>query len=293
MPFGALHSATGYLAEHGPVIHTLSSERDLVPEEARPAKQGLLVIGNPAFPAAEVAAGPGQAGLGKTVPDATGDAAKRGAAWCMDLRTQSFHPLVGSGIEAADIATSWRRWTRDEREDLATGEMATRELFLKEAGEHRVLHMATHAFLMDSRCGNGNPLLNSGLVFAGDKEHRQDSILTAQQIASMDLSGVDWAVLSACNTGNGELRDGEGVMGLQRAFRIAGARSVVMTLWPVDDEVTREFMHKLYEERLGRHASTANAVWRAERGLLLERRAAGKSTHPWYWAGFVGSGGWE
>ena len=56
--------------------------------------------------------------------------------------------------------------------------------------------------------------------------------------------------LSACNTGNGELHDGEGVLGLERAFRVAGARSVVMTLWPVDDDVTRRFMHQLYAERL-------------------------------------------
>jgi CHAT domain-containing protein len=122
---------------------------------------------------------------------------------------------------------------------------------------------------------------------------REASILTAQQIASLDLSGVDWAVLSACNTGNGELHDGEDVLGLERAFRVAGARSVVVTLWPVDDDVTRRFMHELYAQRLGRHASAADAVWNSAHMLLLERRAAGKSTHPWYWAGFVGSGGWE
>jgi CHAT domain-containing protein len=104
---------------------------------------------------------------------------------------------------------------------------------------------------------------------------------------------VDWAVLSACDTGNGELRDGEGVLGLERAFRVAGARSVLMTLWPVDDDVTRRFMHQFYAQRLGLHASTADSAWNASRKLLAERRAAGKSTHPWYWAGFVSSGGWE
>jgi CHAT domain-containing protein len=109
----------------------------------------------------------------------------------------------------------------------------------------------------------------------------------------MDLNGVDWAVLSACNTGNGELRDGEGVLGLERAFRVAGAHSVVMSLWSVEDDLTRQFMHELYLQRLGLHASTADAVWNAERKILLARRAAGKSTHPWYWAGFVGTGGWQ
>jgi CHAT domain-containing protein len=157
----------------------------------------------------------------------------------------------------------------------------------------RVLHIATHAFLLDKSCDDDNPLLHSGLVFAGGSHGGAQSTVTAEQIASLDLSGVDWAVLSACNTGNGELRNGEGVLGLQRAFRVAGAHSVVMTLWPVDDNVTRQFMHDLYAERLGRHATTAEAVWNSSRKVLLDRRAAGKSTHPWYWAGFVGSGGWE
>jgi CHAT domain-containing protein len=116
------------------------------------------------------------------------------------------------------------------------------------------------------------------------------SILTAQQIASLDLSGVDWAVLSACNTGNGELRDGEGVLGLERAFRVAGARNVVMTLWPVDDDITRRFMRQLYAQRLGQHAALSNAAWNASRIPLQQRRTAHQSTHPWYWAGFVSSG---
>jgi CHAT domain-containing protein len=169
----------------------------------------------------------------------------------------------------------------------------TRARFLDQAPRSRILHVATHAFLLDRSCGDGNPLLHSGLVFAGANQGRQASILTAQQIASLDLSGLDWAVLSACNTGNGELRDGEGVLGLQRAFHIAGARSVVMTLWPVDDRVTGRFMHELYLERFASHASSADAVWYSARKLLADRRAAGLSTHPWYWAGFVGSGGWE
>jgi len=120
-----------------------------------------------------------------------------------------------------------------------------------------------------------------------------DAILTSQQIASLDLDGVDWAVLSACNTGNGELRDGEGILGLQRAFRVAGAHSVIMTLWPVDDNMIRQFMHELYIERLQLHASTADAIWNSSRKLLLKRRVGGLSTHPLYWAGVVGSGGWE
>jgi CHAT domain-containing protein len=279
VPFSALPSGKGYLIEHGPVIHVLTSERDLVPGEGGTRKTGLLAVGSPQFELAAVA----------------GDASRMRDASvpCEDFRNLQFHPLPGTGAEVADIGKSWRRWNGAEPSALLTGAEATRNRFIEQASQNRVLHVATHAFVLDRSCGNGNPLLHSGLVFAGANASRDAAILTAQQIASLDLSGVDWAVLSACNTGAGELHDGEGVLGLQRAFRVAGARSVIMTLWPVDDDVTRQFMHELYTQRLGRHASTADAMWNSSRKLLMDRRAAGKSTHPWYWAGFVGSGGWE
>jgi CHAT domain-containing protein len=67
-----------------------------------------------------------------------------------------------------------------------------------------------------------------------------------------------------------DLKDGEGVMGLERAFRVAGARSMVMTVWPVDDRVTRDFMRGLYSERFGQRATTADATWLAARKLLQQ-----------------------
>ena len=279
IPFSALPQGTGYLVEHGPVIHTISSERDLVPAGAAEKKAGLLAVGSPQFELAGLAPDPSPL--------------RDGPANCADWTGLAFHDLPGSKAEVADLASSWQRWNGAEPSALLTGSDATRTRFIQQAGQNRMLHVATHAFLLDRSCGNGNPLLRSGLVFAGANQNRDASILTAQQIASIDLSGVDWAVLSACNTGNGELHDGEGVLGLQRAFRVAGAHSVIMTLWPVDDDVTRQFMHELYSQRLGQHATTADAVWNSARKLLLDRRAAGKSTNPWYWAGFVGTGAWQ
>jgi CHAT domain-containing protein len=279
IPFAGLPDGAGYLVEHGPVIHMLSSERDLLPTDQGQKKSGLLAIGSPSFELAENRLPPSP--LRGATPN------------CEEFGKIEFQPLPGTALEVSDIGSTWRRWNGAERSQLVTGDDATLTRFIEDAPKSRVLHVATHAFLLDKSCGNGNPLLHSGLVFAGGSHGGAQSILTAQQIASLDLSGVDWAVLSACNTGNGELRDGEGVLGLQRAFRVAGAHSIIMTLWPVDDDVTRQFMHKLYAERLAAHASTADAVWDSARKLLLERRAAGKSTHPWYWAGFVGSGGWE
>jgi CHAT domain-containing protein len=279
IPFAGLPDGSGYLVEHGPVIHTLSSERDLVPAEARPRKQGLFAIGSPSFELAE-----------NKVPVSP----LRGANPACDAFNQiRFQPLPGTAIEVSDIGSSWRRWNGAEPSQLVTGDDATLARFLTDSAHSRMLHVATHAFLLEKSCGSGNPLLHSGLVFAGGSRGGAQSILTAQQIASLDLGGVDWAVLSACNTGNGELHDGEGVLGLQRAFRVAGAHSVIMTLWPVDDDASRKFMHELYSERLGLHASTADAVWSSARKVLMQRRAAGLSTHPWYWAGFVGSGGWD
>ena len=279
IPFAAFPEGNGYMVEHGPVVHMLTSERDLVAAEGASKKTGLLAVGSPAF---DLAA--------SSVPAST---VRGGNISCDAFRNLEFNPLPGTAAEVNDLGASWRHWNQGEPASLFTGAEATRSRFLAEAERNRVLHVATHAFFLDRSCGNGNPLLHSGLVFAGANQGRDASILTAQQIASLDLSGVDWAVLSACNTGNGVLLDGEGVLGLQRAFREAGARSVVMTLWPVDDEVARRFMHELYAQRLGLHASTADAVWNASRKLLLDRHAAQKSTHPWYWAGFVGSGGWE
>ena len=279
IPFASLPDGAGYLVEHGPVIHMLTSERDLVPAVQGQKKEGLLAIGSPTFELAE-----------NKLPRSP---LRGGEPSCEEFSKIQFQPLPGTAVEVSDIGSTWRQWNSTESSQLLTGDEATLAKFLEASGHSRVLHVATHAFLLDKSCGSGNPLLHSGLVFAGGIHGAPQSILTAQQIASLDLSGVDWAVLSACNTGNGELRDGEGVLGLQRAFRVAGARSVIMTLWPVDDDAARQFVHQLYAERLGRHSTTADAVWNSSRKLLLERRAEGKSTHPWYWAGFVASGGWE
>lgn len=278
VPFAGLPDGTGYLVESRLAIHIVSSERDLLPSAADAPKRGMLAVGAPQFDLAQAA--PGASPLrDASIP-------------CDEVQKLEFPPLPGAREELNAIGASWKRWNSGEILDTLTGPDATRESFLEAAPRNRVLHVATHAFVLDSKCGGGNPLLRSGLVFAGANRGRASAILTAQQIASIDLSGVDLAVLSACNTGSGELTDGEGVLGLERAFRIAGARSVVMTLWPVDDTVTGSYMRTLYSELLAHRASTTDAVWTANRRTLLARRAAGLSTHPWYWAGFVASG-WQ
>jgi CHAT domain-containing protein len=144
-----------------------------------------------------------------------------------------------------------------------------------------------------------NPLVLSGLALAG-ANHRaaagpgeEDGVLTAEEIAAMDLRGVDWAVLSACETGLGEVRRGEGVFGLRRAFQLAGARALIMSLWSVEDESARRWMRALYEGRLGKGLETAEAVREASLAVLRERRERKESTHPFFWAAFVAAGDWR
>ena len=120
-----------------------------------------------------------------------------------------------------------------------------------------------------------------------------DGILTAEEVASLNLEGVEWAVLSACDTGVGEIKAGEGVFGLRRAFQVAGARTVVMSLWSVDDQATRAWMRALYEGRFQKQLCTADAVHAASLAVLAARRAKHQSTHPFYWAGFVAAGDWR
>jgi CHAT domain-containing protein len=141
--------------------------------------------------------------------------------------------------------------------------------------------------------------LLSGLAFAGANRRvvmrpdEDDGILTAEEVASLNLAGVEWAVLSACDTGLGEIKAGEGVFGLRRAFQIAGARTVIMSLWSVEDESTREWMRALYQGRLQQRLDTAAAVREAGLTVLRARRAKGQSTHPFYWAAFVAAGDWR
>lgn len=144
-----------------------------------------------------------------------------------------------------------------------------------------------------------SPLVLSGLALAGANERAraaagdEDGILTAEEIAALDLARCDWAVLSACDTGVGEIRAGEGVFGLRRAFAVAGARTLIMSLWSVDDQSTRAWMRPLYGAHFHDGLATADAVRAASLAVLRARRAKGQSTHPFYWGGFVAAGDWR
>jgi CHAT domain-containing protein len=201
----------------------------------------------------------------------------------------------------------------------STGADASLEAFLQDAPGKQVLHIATHGFFLEGNCESAtqrridtnkrnetflpataeNPLLLSGLAFAGAnrrasaKPEESDGILTAEEIAGINLEGVDWAVLSACDTGVGEIKVGEGVFGLRRAFQMAGAKTVIMSLWPVEDEYARNWMETLYNEHFLKRKNTAESVREASLGILKKRRAKQQSTNPFYWGAFIAAGDWK
>jgi CHAT domain-containing protein len=282
--FAALPDGDGYLVERAQVLHVLSSERDLIHEERTDRRTGLLAIGSPSL---------GQANTALMAKNISKNATRDAALSCEEFQKLEFRPLPAASTELRDVTTAWKQWNGSEPALDIMGAAATRERFIQEASRSRVLHIATHAYLLPESCGGDNPLMRSGLVFGAAGSERDSGLITAEEIAGLDLGGVDWAVLSACNTGNGEISKGDGVLGLQRAFRVAGARTVIMTLWPVDDNASRRFMHELYNQRLGEHANTADAMWHATFKMLEAQRSSHASTHPWYWAGFVASGSWE
>lgn len=327
--FGTLPAGDGrYLAEAELLLHHLSAERDLVrPEGAGRTGSGLLTLGDPDYDAAPAAPAvrSGVAGAAGTVaadPSARSRPGAEGSgrrASCGDFRTLRFQDLPQSGEEVDAIAALWSRSSGtasggDAAVLKLTGAAADEARFKRSAPGRRVIHLATHAFWLQDRCpsmaeavrGGGaavpsdNPLLLSGLALAGANRRQEidpaaeteDGILTAEEVASLDLSGVEWAVLSACETGVGTVRSGEGVLGLRRAFESAGARTLIMTLWSVDDAAAREWMRLLFEGRAG-GLPTDEAVHRAGRTMIRARREAGRSTHPFYWGAFVAAGDWR
>jgi len=137
----------------------------------------------------------------------------------------------------------------------------------------------------------------SGLAFAGASlaEARAPiGILSAAELAGLDLGRADWVALSACDSGMGPIGRAEGVFGMRRAARLAGARTVVMSLWQVDDEATAGLMTALYRARFSEERRTVpDAMAAAQRQLLESRREQGLSDHPYYWAAFVSEGSWR
>jgi CHAT domain-containing protein/Tfp pilus assembly protein PilF len=306
--FAALPDRDGrYLAESESVIHYLATERDLVLSDTKAiSPRTLLAVGGPAFDF-------------RAVTPATRTSTLRSG--CGQPGRLRFEDLPGSLSEVMELSKLWRAAGADDVTVL-TGRSASETAVKRALIGQRVIHFATHGFFLGADCAPGlagtravgglastspkatpsvseNPLLLAGLALAGANRRgpaaldQDEGILTAEEIAGLNLQGTEWAVLSACDTGLGEIRAGEGVFGLRRAFQIAGVRTVIMSLWSVEDRSAQIWMQALYEGRLQKNLNTADAVHGASIAVLRDRRAKGQSTHPFYWAAFVAAGDWR
>ena len=216
-----------------------------------------------------------------------------------DLSNIYFAPLGGTEREAQTIKSLFPEVV------LLTRAEAT-EAHLKQVAAPRILHIATHGFFLTDELSTAdargtraisatakveNPLLRSGLALAGANLPRKaasdDGILTALEATGLNLWGTRLVVLSACDTGVGEVKNGEGVYGLRRAFVLAGAETLVMSLWPVSDYVTREMMTGYYQN-LKQGQGRGEALRQVQLSMLKRK---GRE-HPFYWASFIQSGDW-
>ncbi len=210
-----------------------------------------------------------------------------------------------------------------EKADIFTGKKATEEKLMY-WGVPKVLHIATHGFFLENKpidfknndgmnrgfsvqestdqigspspiyIDTENPLLRSGIVLAGankilemDNDTISDGIVTSEEILGMNLRGTEMVVLSACDTGLGEVQNGEGVFGLRRAFTQAGAKSLIMSLWKVPDQETKELMincyRNIYEKKMDRCRALRQATLKQ---IQITRQRYGNA-NPYYWGSFV------
>jgi CHAT domain-containing protein len=183
-----------------------------------------------------------------------------------------------------------------------TGNEASEEtikIFCKK-NSPEILHIATHGFFFPEPNSENkniknpfkssvNPLFRSGLLFAGanhvwmggrEIEGVENGILTAYEVSNMDLQNTELVVLSACETGLGDIKGGEGVYGLQRAFKVAGAKTIIMSLWKVPDKETVELMELFYSNWLEKKMTKHEAFSQAQKEMR-------KKYPPYYWAAFV------
>ncbi|WP_223638291.1 tetratricopeptide repeat protein [Corallococcus sp. EGB] len=292
VPFAALHDGQQYLVDRYDFTY-VTSGKDLLPRprQPRPASS-VVVLADPAF----------NTGLKASTGSAPVVAERSPSARREDLVARDWAPvpLPGSREEAEAIQRLF------PQAQLFLGPKATKErlLHLSTPG---ILHLATHGFFLEDAAAPESaravatfgalgedpqaarppdPLLRSGLLLAGEtaKASASDSALvTALELAGLDLWGTQLVVLSACDTGRGAVRRGQGVYGLRRAFLVAGAETVVMSLWKVDDATTRTLMETYYRHLLG-----GEGLATALREAMRELRSA--QPHPHYWAPFIAMG---
>jgi CHAT domain-containing protein/tetratricopeptide (TPR) repeat protein len=224
-------------------------------------KRSLIAFGDPVFGKAEITG------------DKTQFIIRRGLYSEAGFK---FNRLKFSGIEVNKISALFPK----EKKDIFLRERAKEEIVkFRDLRKYKIIHFATHGFIDDIRPSR------SAVILTLDNDPKEDGFLQMREIFNLDLN-ADLVTLSACQTGLGKLIKGEGIVGLNRAFFYAGASSVLMSLWTVNDHAGAQFMERFYY-----HLKNAKPKAKALRKVKLEMiRSKTSLSHPYYWAGFILSG---
>jgi CHAT domain-containing protein len=282
VPFEVLLDAEGkYLIEKVPVSY-IAAGRDIVrfeKGELHPGQRAdALILADPDY----------DFGLSAQEKAAAAASFTRGSG------LTSFSRLPDTRVEAGAIEQ-----ILTQRMHLAVkvfeDDKAT-EAVLLAAQSPRVLHLATHGYFLDrdevtqgpdaldQTLLQDDPMFRSGLVLAGVnlslREGKDEGLLSAQKLMGLRLLGTDLVVLSACETGVGDVLSGEGVFGLKRAFILSGARTVILSLWSVPSEESQQLMTSLYS-LMADGKSKAEALREAKLELMKRK------PNPFYWAAFI------
>ncbi len=268
LPFETLVSDKGtarWLVQDHPVsyVPSLSSLRELnrrrSTSRTRPHKD-LLAFGDPFYGANE---------------DERGNSPHDIFQDFYSNSTINFFRLKYSGLEVQKIAAAFKPSRRDMflRRDATEDRLKAEPLT-----DYRIIHFATHGLIDDKKPAR------SSIILALDRDPAEDGFLQMREIFNLRMN-ADLVTLSACQTGLGQFIRGEGIEGLSRAFFYAGASSVLISLWAVNDEATYQLMERFY-----RHLKESEAPANALRRAKLEMIDSGVLSHPYYWAGFIVSG---
>jgi CHAT domain-containing protein len=186
-----------------------------------------------------------------------------------------FYRLKYSGLETEKIAALFKPGRREVFErDQASEEVLKKQ----DLADFKIIHFATHAIIDDKKPAR------SAIVLALDQDPAEDGLLQMREVFNLKLN-AELVTLSACQTGLGQLIRGEGIEGLSRAFFYAGASSVLLSVWAINDQASYQLLERFYF-----HLRSSDTIMDALRKAKLDLIDSGVLSHPYYWGGFIVTG---